>query len=71
MDAKINPLDETTNVDLMDVMRRGDFSDAVTLFGRLIRLAYSQGQIDAFTSVMQRVPVDELETNIRNLRIDQ
>jgi hypothetical protein len=55
MDARVDPLDETTHHELVDLMRRGDFTDAVTLFGRLVRLAYMQGQIDAFASTLQRV----------------
>lgn len=70
MDAKIDPMDETTHVDLMDLIRRSDFSDAVILFGRLIKLAYSQGQIDAFASVVGRVGA--IEEDVRNIaRIDQ
>jgi hypothetical protein len=55
MDTRVDPLDDTTHHELVDLMRRGDFTDAVTLFARLVKLAYTQGQIDAFTSTLQRV----------------
>jgi hypothetical protein len=55
MDTRIDPMDETTHHEVVDLMRRGDFTDAVTLFGRLVRLAYLQGQIDAFAATIQRV----------------
>jgi hypothetical protein len=58
MDARVDPMDETTHHEVVDLMRRGDFTDAVTLFGRLVRLAYLQGQIDAFAATIQRVAIN-------------
>jgi hypothetical protein len=55
MDTRVDPLDEATHHELVDLFRRSDFTDAVALFGRLVKLAYTQGQIDAFTTSIQRV----------------
>jgi hypothetical protein len=58
MDAKVDPMDESTHRELVDLFRQSDFTDAVTLFGRLVKLAYLQGQIDAFAATIQRIPTD-------------
>jgi hypothetical protein len=58
MDARVDPLDERTHHDVVDLLRQADFTEAIVLFGRLVKLAYSQGQIDAFASVVRRIPVD-------------
>jgi hypothetical protein len=55
MDTRVDPLDETTHHELVDLLRRSDFTDAALLFARLVRLAYTQGQIDAFAATIQRV----------------
>jgi hypothetical protein len=55
MDARVDPLDETTHHELVDLIRRSDFTDAAALFARLVKLAYTQGQIDAFTTSIQRM----------------
>ena len=65
MDSRIDPLDERTHVELVDLFRQSSFTDAVTLFGRLIKLAYSQGQIDAFGSTLQRT--EQIADDIRNV----
>jgi hypothetical protein len=71
MDSRIDPLDERTHVELVDLFRQSDFTEAVTLFGRLVKLAYSQGQIDAFASTLNRL--NPLEDDVRNIatRIEQ
>jgi hypothetical protein len=63
MDSRVDPLDERTHPEVMDLMRQADFSEAVVLFGRLVKLAYSQGQIDAFASTINRL--GPLETDVR------
>lgn len=55
MDARIDPLDEQTHHEVVDLFRQADFTEAVVLFGRLVRLAYLQGQIDAYGSTMHRL----------------
>ena len=55
MDTRVDPLDDTTHHELVDLLRRADFTDAVSFFGRLVKLAHSQGMIDAYTSTLQRV----------------
>jgi hypothetical protein len=62
MDARIDPLDERNHHELVDLFRQWDFTEAVVLFGRLVKLAYAQGQIDAFASTVQRLK--QLETDV-------
>jgi len=68
MDARIDPLDEQSHYKMIDLMRQADFTEAVVLFGRLVRLAYLQGQIDAYGSTMRRLNGDgSLEEDIRGM----
>lgn len=65
MDSRIDPLDEQTHVDVVDLIRQADFTEAVILFGRLVKLAYLQGQIDAFGSTLQKA--QHLVDDVRNI----
>lgn len=65
MDSRIDPLDEQTHVDVVDLIRQADFTEAVILFGRLVKLAYLQGQIDAFGSTLQKT--QHLVDDVRNI----
>lgn len=55
MDARIDPMDEAGHPELVDLLRRSSFSEALNLFTRLIKLAHNQGQIDGLVGVVQRV----------------
>lgn len=55
MDARIDPVDEAGHPELVDLIRRSSFGEALNLFTRLTQLAYNQGKIDALVSVVQRV----------------
>ena len=65
MDSRVDPLDEKTHHEVVDLIRQADFTDAVVLFGRLVRLAYLQGQIDAFAGTINRL--SPLEDDVRNV----
>jgi hypothetical protein len=70
MDSRIDPLDERAHHEVVDLMRQAEFTEAVVLFGRLVKLAYSQGQIDAFASTINRL--SPLEADVRTIaRLDQ
>jgi len=70
MDSRIDPLDERGHHEVVDLMRQAEFTEAVVLFGRLVKLAYSQGQIDAFASTINRL--SPLEADVRTIaRLDQ